>query len=183
MAFDENGQADDYARRIEICQRAYTILVDTVGFPPEDIIFDPIIFVVATGIEAHARYGLDFIEATAWIKANLPHALVSVRQHISFSFRGNNHVREAIHSAFLYHAIREGMDKGIVNAGQLAVYQDVEPQLRDCIEDVLFNRTDDGTDRLIALAEDAKGEEVGGRRRNLAHSTRSRKTQTCIGEG
>ena len=159
MAFDEQGQADTYERRVEICERAYRILVDQVNFPPEDIIFDPNIFAVATGIEAHATYGVDFIEATRWIKTNLPHALVSGGvSNISFSFRGNNHVREAIHSAFLYHAIQAGMDMGIVNAGQLAVYQDVDADLRECIEDVLFNRDQAGTDRLIGLAEQMKGE-------------------------
>ncbi|MEE2786897.1 MAG: methionine synthase [Myxococcota bacterium] len=159
MAFDEQGQADTYERRIEICQRAYTLLVEQADFPPEDIIFDPNIFAVATGIEAHATYGVDFIEATRWIKANLPHALVSGGvSNVSFSFRGNNHVREAIHSAFLYHAIQAGMDMGIVNAGQLAVYQDVDAALRDCIEDVLFNRDSEGTERLIGLAEQMKGE-------------------------
>ena len=159
MAFDEQGQADDYQRRIEICQRAYNILVQRVGFPPEDIIFDPNIFAVATGIEAHATYGIDFIEATRWIKKNLPGALVSGGvSNISFSFRGNNHVREAIHSVFLYHAIQAGMDMGIVNAGQLAVYSELDPELRDAIEDVLFNRHPEATDRLIDLAASTTGE-------------------------
>ena len=158
MAFDETGQADTYERRIEICERAYRILVDQVGFPPEDIIFDPNIFAVATGIEEHASYGIDFIEATRWIKANLPYASVSGGvSNISFSFRGNDTVREAIHSVFLYHAIKAGMDMGIVNAGQLTVYSDIPDELRNAIEDVLFNKHVDATDRLIELAEKTRG--------------------------
>ena len=141
MAFDEDGQADNLERRKAICQRAYDILVDEVGFPAEDIIFDPNIFAVATGIEEHANYGVDFIEATRWIKQNLPGALVSGGvSNVSFSFRGNNPVREAIHAVFLYHAIPAGMDMGIVNAGALVVYDEVDPELRERIEDVVLNR-------------------------------------------
>jgi len=158
MAFDETGQAETLEERVQICGRAYHLLRDALDFPPEDIILDPNIYAVATGIEAHATYGLDFIESVRWIKANLPHALVSGGvSNISFSFRGNNAVREAIHSAFLYHAIRAGMDMGIVNAGQLAVYQDVPGPLREGIEDVLFNRREDATDRLIELASRTEG--------------------------
>ena len=158
MAFDETGQAETLEERIRICTRAYHLLRDALDFPPEDIILDPNIYAVATGIEAHATYGIDFIEAVRWIKGNLPHALVSGGvSNVSFSFRGNNTVREAIHSAFLYHAIRAGMDMGIVNAGQLAVYQDVPEALREGIEDVLFNRRADATDRLIDLASRTEG--------------------------
>ena len=169
MAFDEQGQADNYERRIAICERAYRILVDEIGFPAEDIIFDPNIFAVATGIAEHARYGLDFIEATRWIKQNLPHALVSGGvSNISFSFRGNNAVREAIHSVFLFHAIKAGLDMGIVNAGQLAVYDELDAELRDAIEDVLFNRRDDATERLVDLAERHKGDGMGEKKDDLA---------------
>ncbi|TJZ77582.1 methionine synthase [Chitiniphilus eburneus] len=164
MAFDEVGQADTFARKIEICEKSYRILVDEVGFPPEDIIFDPNIFAVATGIEEHARYGLDFIEATGWIKRHLPHAKISGGvSNVSFSFRGNNKVREAIHAVFLYHAIGQGMTMGIVNAGALEVYEEVPADLRDRIEDVVLNRTvgDDplaATEALIALAETYRGD-------------------------
>lgn len=154
MAFDEEGQADTIERKVEICTRAYNVLTQQVGFPPEDIIFDPNIFAVATGIEHHNEYGIAFIEATRKIKETLPHALVSGGvSNISFSFRGNNTVREAIHSAFLYHAIKAGMDMGIVNAGQLAIYEELTPELREHVEDVLFNRRPDATDRLVKLAE------------------------------
>ncbi|BAK35636.1 methionine synthase [Microlunatus phosphovorus NM-1] len=154
MAFDEDGQADNLERRKQICERAYRILIDEVGFPAEDIIFDPNIFAVATGIEEHANYGVDFIEATRWIKQNLPGALVSGGvSNVSFSFRGNNPVREAIHSVFLYHAIAAGMDMGIVNAGALVVYDEIEPELRDRIEDVILNRRADATERLLEIAE------------------------------
>ena len=153
MAFDEQGQADNLERRKEICRRAYDILVDEVGFPPEDVIFDPNVFAVATGIEEHATYGLDFIEATRWIKDNLPHALVSGGvSNVSFSFRGNNAVREAIHAVFLYHAIQAGMDMGIVNAGALVVYDQVDPKLRERIEDVVLNRRADAAERLLEVA-------------------------------
>ncbi len=153
MAFDERGQADTFERKIEICKRAYDILVNEVGFPPEDIIFDPNILTVATGIEEHNNYAVDFIRATRWIKENLPGAKVSGGvSNISFSFRGNNKVREAMHSAFLYHAIRAGLDMGIVNAGQLAVYDDIPKDLLEHVEDVLLNRRPDATERLIAFA-------------------------------
>jgi 5-methyltetrahydrofolate--homocysteine methyltransferase len=154
MAFDEDGQADNLERRKAICERAYRILVDEVGFPPEDVIFDPNVFAVATGIEEHASYGRDFIEATRWIKANLPGAKVSGGiSNVSFSFRGNNPVREAIHAVFLYHAISAGLDMGIVNAGALAVYDEVEPDLRERIEDVVLNRRPDAAERLLEIAE------------------------------
>lgn len=157
MAFDEQGQADSLARRIEICSRAYKILTEKVGFPPQDIVFDPNILTVATGIEEHNNYAVDFIEATRWIKQNLPLAKVSGGvSNISFSFRGNNTVREAMHTAFLYHAIRAGLDMGIVNAGQIEVYDEIDPQLRDLVEDVLLNRRPDATERLIEFAESVK---------------------------
>ena len=158
MAFDEQGQAATYDEKIRICERAYRILVDTVGFPPEDIIFDPNILTVATGMEEHNNYALDFINATRWIKANLPHAKVSGGvSNISFSFRGNNKVREAMHSAFLYHAIAAGMDMGIVNAGMLEVYEEIEPELKVLVEDVLLNRRPDATERLVEHGEKLKG--------------------------
>ena len=157
MAFDETGQADTTARRTEICARAYRILTQECGFPPEDIIFDPNVLTVATGMEEHNGYAVSFIEATRWIRQHLPHALVSGGiSNISFSFRGNNVVREAMHSAFLYHAIREGLDMGIVNAGQLAVYEEVPRDLLELVEDVLLNRRPDATERLIAFAEGVK---------------------------
>lgn len=157
MAFDEQGQADSYERRIEICERAYRILTDEIGFPPQDIIFDPNILTVATGIEEHNNYAVDFIRATEWIKRHLPLAKVSGGvSNISFSFRGNNTVREAMHTAFLYHAIRAGLDMGIVNAGQIEVYDEIEPQLLELVEDVLLNRRDDATERLIDFAESVK---------------------------
>lgn len=157
MAFDEQGQADTFARKIEICERAYRILTEKVGFPPQDIIFDPNIFAVATGIEEHNTYGKDFIDATRWIKQNLPGALVSGGvSNFSFSFRGNNHVREAMHSVFLYHAIKAGLDMGIVNAGVIPVYDEIEPNLKNAIEDVLFFRKSDATERLVELAESVK---------------------------
>ncbi len=158
MAFDEDGQADNLERRREICGRAYSLLVDSVGFPAEDVIIDPNIFAVATGIEEHAAYGSDFIEATRWIKQNLPHALVSGGvSNVSFSFRGNNAVREAIHAVFLYHAIKAGMDMGIVNAGALQPYDTVDAKLRDAIEDVVLNRRPDAADRLLTIAEEYRG--------------------------
>jgi 5-methyltetrahydrofolate--homocysteine methyltransferase len=158
MAFDEQGQADSLPRRIEICTRAYNILTREVGFPAEDIIFDPNVLTVATGIEEHNNYAVDFIEATRWIKANLPGARVSGGiSNISFSFRGNNPVREAMHAVFLYHAIRAGLDMGIVNAGMLAVYEEIEPELKERVEDVILNRRpDDGTERLVTFAESYK---------------------------
>jgi 5-methyltetrahydrofolate--homocysteine methyltransferase len=157
MAFDESGQADTFERKTEICRRSYRILVDEVGFPPEDIIFDPNIFAVATGIEEHNNYAVDFIEATRWIKRNLPYAKVSGGvSNVSFSFRGNDPVREAIHTVFLYHAIQAGMDMGIVNAGQLGVYAELDPELRERVEDVILNRRPDGTDRLLEVADKFK---------------------------
>ncbi len=157
MAFDEHGQAATLGEKIRICSRAYKILVDEVGFPPEDIIFDPNILTVATGMEEHNNYAVDFIEATRWIKANLPHAKVSGGvSNISFSFRGNNKVREAMHSAFLYHAIAAGMDMGIVNAGMLEVYEEIEPELKVLVEDVLLNRRPDATERLVEYGETLK---------------------------
>ncbi|MBW7055841.1 methionine synthase [Paracoccus bogoriensis] len=169
MAFDEQGQADTAARKIEICQRAYNILVTEVGFPPEDIIFDPNIFAVATGIEEHDNYGVDFIEATRWIRQNLPHAHVSGGvSNLSFSFRGNEPVREAMHAVFLYHAIQAGMDMGIVNAGQLAVYDQIDPELREACEDVILNRKPrtggSATERLLEIAERFRGDGGGARR-------------------
>ena len=162
MAFDEAGQADSLERKIEICQRAYTILVNEIGFNPEDIIFDPNILTVGTGIDEHNNYAIYFIEATRWIKANLPGARVSGGvSNISFSFRGNDRVREAIHAAFLYHAIRAGLDMGIVNASQLEVYEEIPLELREKVEDVLFNRRSDATERLIEEAEQIKAESTG----------------------
>ena len=159
MAFDEDGQADTYQRKIDICQRSYRVLVDDVGFPPEDIIFDPNIFAIATGIEEHDNYAVDFIEATAWITKNLPYAKVSGGvSNVSFSFRGNNPVREAIHCVFLYHAIKNGMSMGIVNASQLAIYDDLPEELRECVEDIVLNRRSDGTERMLAIAEKYRGD-------------------------
>jgi 5-methyltetrahydrofolate--homocysteine methyltransferase len=157
MAFDEKGQAATYDEKIRICERAYRILVDEVSFPPEDIIFDPNILTVATGMEEHNNYAVDYIDATRWIKANLPHAKVSGGvSNISFSFRGNNKVREAMHSAFLYHAIAAGMDMGIVNAGMLEVYEEIEPEMKELVEDVLLNRRPDATERLVDFGEKLK---------------------------
>ncbi len=167
MAFDEKGQADTYERKIEICERAYRLLVDEVDFPPEDIIFDPNIFAIATGIEEHNNYAVDFINATRWIKQNLPGAKVSGGvSNVSFSFRGNDAVREAIHTVFLYHAIAAGMDMGIVNAGMVGVYDALDPILKERVEDVVLNRKPiykegeprlDAGERLIEVAESAKG--------------------------
>jgi 5-methyltetrahydrofolate--homocysteine methyltransferase len=166
MAFDEKGQADTYQRKTEICRRSYQILVDEIGFPPEDIIFDPNIFAIATGIEEHDNYAVDFINATRWIKENLPGAKISGGvSNVSFSFRGNDRVREAIHTVFLYHAIQAGMDMGIVNAGQLGVYADLDPELRERVEDIVLNRfkEKDGqtpTERLLAIADQFKGDGI-----------------------
>ena len=158
MAFDEQGQADSFERKTQICQRAYRLLVDEIGFPPEDIIFDPNIFAIATGIEEHDNYAVDFIEATRWIKAKLPGAKVSGGvSNVSFSFRGNDPVREAIHTVFLFHAIRAGLDMGIVNAGMVGVYDDLDPELRERVEDVVLNRRKDAGERLIEVAERARG--------------------------
>src|SRR3712207_5179970 len=154
MAFDEDGQADTLQRRTEVCARAYRLLTEEVGFDPTDIVFDPNVFAVATGIEEHARYGLDFIEAVRWIKENLPGALTSGGiSNVSFSFRGNNAVREAIHAVFLFHAIEAGLDMGIVNAGSLVVLDEVDPELRERIEDVVLARRPDATERLLEIAE------------------------------
>ncbi|HWP13332.1 MAG TPA: methionine synthase [Ramlibacter sp.] len=167
MAFDEKGQADTYERKIEICERAYRILVDEVDFPPEDIIFDPNIFAIATGIEEHSNYAVDFINATRWIKQNLPGAKVSGGvSNVSFSFRGNDPVREAIHTVFLYHAIQAGMDMGIVNAGMVGVYDELEPELRERVEDVVLNRRPDAGERLVEIAESAKGAAKDDSRKN-----------------
>src|SRR3712207_6144024 len=163
MAFDEEGQADSFERRIQICERAYNILTKEVGFPAEDIIFDPNILTVATGIEEHNNYAVDFINATRWIKENLPGVRVSGGvSNVSFSFRGNDLVREAIHTVFLYHAIKAGLDMGIVNAGQIAVYEEIPKDLLELVEDVLLNRRPDATERLIEHAEKVKnkGKEI-----------------------
>ena len=152
MAFDEKGQADTYQRKTEICKRAYDLLV-SAGFPPEDIIFDPNIFAIATGIEEHNNYAVDFIEATRWIKQNLPHAKISGGvSNVSFSFRGNEPAREAIHTVFLYHAIKAGMTMGIVNAGMMGIYDDLAPELLERVEDVVLNRRPDATERMIEIA-------------------------------
>ena len=162
MAFDEDGQAATFADKIRICERAYRLLVDELGFPPEDVIFDPNILTVATGIEEHNNYAVDFIEATRWIKTHLPHAKVSGGvSNVSFSFRGNNVVREAMHSAFLYHAIGAGLDMGIVNAGMLEVYEEIEPELKTLVEDVLLNRRPDATERLVEFGEALKAAGAG----------------------
>src|SRR3990170_2224300 len=162
MAFDEKGQADTKQRKVDICERAYKILTEEVGYEPQDIIFDPNIFAIATGIEEHNNYAVDFIEATREIKEKMPLAKVSGGvSNVSFSFRGNDHVREAIHSVFLYYAIRAGMDMGIVNAGQLVVYDNIEPHLKELCEDVILNKRPDATERLVTFAEtvSAKGKE------------------------
>ncbi len=169
MAFDEVGQADTADRKVEICTRAYRILVDRLGFPPEDIIFDPNIFAVATGIEEHNNYALDFIEATKRIRESLPHAHISGGvSNVSFSFRGNEPVRRAMHSVFLYHAIAAGMDMGIVNAGDLPVYDKIDPELREAVEDVIHNRRADSTERLVDLAPKYKGDKGAVRVVDLA---------------
>ena len=162
MAFDEKGQADSFERKTQICTRAYYLLVDKVGFPPQDIIFDPNVLAIATGIEEHSNYGVDFLNATRWIKQNLPYAKISGGvSNLSFSFRGNNVVREAIHSVFLYHAIKEGMDMGIVNAGMLQIYEDIDPILLEHVEDIVLNRRPDATERMIELAEKVKNNASG----------------------
>lgn len=175
MAFDEEGQADSYERRIQICERAYNIMVNEVDFPPQDIIFDPNILTVATGIEEHNNYAVDFIKATKWIKDNLPHAKVSGGvSNISFSFRGNNVVREAMHSAFLFHAIKAGLDMGIVNAGMIEVYEEIPKDMLELIEDVLLNRRDDATERLVEFAENVKG---GGKKKVVDLSWREQEVE------
>jgi len=177
MAFDEKGQADSFERKTEICTRAYHLLVDKVGFPPQDIIFDPNILAIATGIEEHNNYGVDFLNATRWIKNNLPYAKISGGvSNLSFSFRGNDTVREAIHSVFLYYAIKEGMDMGIVNAGMLQIYQDIEPELLEHVEDVVLNRRPDATERMIVLAEKIKNQATGVKE-EVADEWRSRPLQ------
>lgn len=169
MAFDETGQADTYQRKIEICKRAYDLLVEKLDFPPQDIIFDPNIFAIATGLEEHNNYGVDFIEATRWIRQNLPHAHISGGvSNLSFSFRGNEPVREAMHSVFLYHAIKAGMDMGIVNAGQMVIYDDIDPELRQVCEDVILNRDPGASERLLALAEKFRGQEKQTKEADLA---------------
>ena len=161
MAFDEKGQADSYERRIEICQRSYNILVNKVGFPPEDIIFDPNIFPVATGMEEHKNNALDFFNATKWIRKNLPYASVSGGvSNVSFSFRGNNTVREAMHSSFLYHGIKHGMNMGIVNPTMLEIYDNIPKDLLEYVEDVLLNRRNDATERLLDFAETVSKKDV-----------------------
>ncbi|MDF1820938.1 MAG: methionine synthase [Alcanivoracaceae bacterium] len=165
MAFDEDGQADTRQRKVEICARAYRLLTESAGFPAEDIIFDPNIFAIATGIEEHDNYAVDFIEAVAEIKRTLPHALVSGGvSNVSFSFRGNDPVREAIHASFLYHAIKAGMDMGIVNAGQLAIYEDIPDELREAVKDIVLNRREDGTERMLDIAEKYRGSGAGEKR-------------------
>src|SRR5919107_850745 len=162
MAFDENGQADTLEKRVSISEKAYDILTEQVGFLPQDIIFDPNIFAIATGIEEHNNYAVDFIEATRILKQKMPLAKISGGvSNVSFSFRGNDHVREAIHSVFLYHAIKAGMDMGIVNAGQLVVYDEIEPKLKTLCEDVILNRSEDATERLLQAAPRFKGDGSG----------------------
>ena len=160
MAFDEKGQADTFERKTSICRRRYDLLVDRVGFPPEDIVFDPNVFAIATGIDEHNNYAVDFIEATRWISRDTCRtAKVSGGiSNVSFSFRGNDPVREAIHTVFLYHAIRAGLTMGIVNAGQLGVYDELDPELRERVEDVVLNRRPDATERLVAFAETVKAQ-------------------------
>ena len=182
MAFDEKGQADTLERRVDICSRAYEILTKEAGFPPEDIIFDPNIFPVATGIDEHNNYGVDFIEAARQIRKRFPLVHISGGvSNLSFSFRGNEPVREAMHSVFLYHAIAAGMDMGIVNAGQLAVYAEIEPELREACEDVVLNRRPDATERLLALAESYKGPGDAGSREEsrLARGAGRKAPRTC----
>src|SRR5215204_2649991 len=172
MAFDEKGQADTKDRKVEICHRAYKILTEEVEFDPQEIIFDPNIFAVATGIEEHNNYAVDFIEATREIKKLMPLTKVSGGvSNMSFSFRGNDHVREVMHSVFLYHAIKAGMDMGIVNAGQLVVYDEIEPHLRELCEDVVLNRRPDATERLVAFAEKVKSKGKEGEKRDEAWRT------------
>ena len=175
MAFDEQGQADTCARKVEICTRAYKILTEQVGFPPEDIIFDPNIFAIATGMEEHNNYAVDFIEATKIIRQTLPHCHISGGvSNVSFSFRGNEVVRQAIHSVFLYHAIKAGMDMGIVNAGAMPIYDNLDPELRDHVEDVILNRRADSTERLLDLAERYKGKKGEVRYRGSAPAVQTR---------
>lgn len=177
MAFDEKGQADSFERKTQICTRAYYLLVDKVGFPPQDIIFDPNVLAIATGIEEHRNYGVDFLNATRWIKKNLPYAKISGGvSNLSFSFRGNNVVREAIHSVFLYYAIKEGMDMGIVNAGMLQIYEDIDAELLEHVEDIVLNRRPDATERMIELAEKVKNR-ASGEKEEKVDEWRSRPLQ------
>ena len=177
MAFDEKGQADSFERKTQICTRAYYLLVDKVGFPPQDIIFDPNILAIATGIEEHSNYGVDFLNTISWIKQNLPYAKISGGvSNLSFSFRGNNVVREAIHSVFLYYAIKEGMDMGIVNAGMLQIYEDIDPDLLEYVEDIVLNRRPDATERMIELAEKVKNR-ASGEKEEKVDEWRSRPLQ------
>ena len=177
MAFDEKGQADSFERKTQICTRAYYLLVDKVGFPPQDIIFDPNILAIATGIEEHSNYGVDFLNTISWIKQNLPYAKISGGvSNLSFSFRGNNVVREAIHSVFLYYAIKEGMDMGIVNAGMLQIYEDIDPDLLEHVEDIVLNRRPDATERMIELAEKVKNR-ASGEKEEKVDEWRSRPLQ------
>ena len=185
MAFDETGQADTKERKVEICKRAYDLLIG-IGFPPEDIIFDPNIFAVATGIEEHNNYGVDFIEAVKELRVLCPHAHYSGGlSNLSFCFRGNEPVRRAMHSIFLYHAIPAGLDMAIVNAGQLDVYDTIDPELRDACEDVILNRDPDATERLIALAEQLQGHRrrAGKGRRRMARLGGRTPARTCAGQG
>ena len=178
MAFDETGQADTIARKVEICERAYKILTEQVGFDPHDIIFDPNVLAIATGIDEHDEYAINFIEATRKIKEVCPGALISGGiSNLSFSFRGNDPVREAMNSAFLYHAIKAGLDMGIVNAGQLVVYEDIAPELREHVEDVLLNKRPDATERLVELADRVKG---GGKKREVDLSWREQPVEKRI---
>ena len=184
MAFDEQGQADTLERKVAICKRAYKILTEQVGFPPQDIIFDPNIFAVATGIEEHNGYGVAFIEAVRQIRKDLPCAHCSGGvSNLSFAFRGNEPVREAMHSVFLYHAIKAGMDMGIVNAGQMAVYDDLDPELREACEDVVLNRRPDAAERLLAIAGKfaGKGKEHEGGRRRVARVAGREAARACAG--
>ena len=173
MAFDEKGQADTYERKIEVCERAYRLLVDTIGFPPEDIIFDPNVLSVATGIAEHDRYALDFIRAPGWIRKNLPHAHVSGGvSNLSFSFRGNNYIREAMHAVFLYHAIREGMDMAIVNPATSVLYTDIAPDVLECIEDVILCKHPHATDKLIEKASEILQQSSEGKDASVATTSK-----------
>src|SRR5512133_3710482 len=185
MAFDERGQAASFERKTMICARAYRILTEDVGFPPEDVIFDPNIFAIATGIEEHDNYAVDFIEATRWIKQHLPGAKVSGGvSNVSFSFRGNDPVREAIHTVFLYHAIQAGMDMGIVNAGMVGVYDELEPELRERVEDVVLNRRPDAGERLVEIAESAKsGAKDDGKKNEWRAGTVAQRLSHALGAG
>jgi 5-methyltetrahydrofolate--homocysteine methyltransferase len=184
MAFDEKGQADTYERRIEVCERAYRLLTEKAGIPPDDIIFDPNVLAIGTGMEEHNTYALDFIRATQWIKKNLPHARVSGGiSNLSFSFRGNDVVREAMHSVFLYHAIHAGLDMGIVNPAMLQVYEEIEPELLTLVEDVVLNRRPDATERLIAYAATVQKENTSSNKEIAGETCLSRKPALCLVHG